>query len=176
MKNNIFLYVLIMLVQEPFTIDFTNPSVITNWRQTNDDVMGGVSSSKMVLDQKGNGVFLGTVSTKNNGGFAMTCFPLRVNFPENITKVILHLKGDGKRYQFRLKSDIKQRFSYVQYFQTTTEKEQIVLLLKDFYPAFRGRTLNKENFSGNQIKEIAILIGNKKDEEFKLMIDKIIIE
>ena len=41
------------------------------------------------------------------------------------------------------------------------------------YPSFRGRKLNKSNFSESEIQEIAFLIGNKKEENFKLLIDKI---
>jgi hypothetical protein len=40
------------------------------------------------------------------------------------------------------------------------------------YPSFRGRKLNQPNFSKDSIEEI-LLIGNKKKEEFKLLIDKI---
>ncbi|WP_286938426.1 MULTISPECIES: hypothetical protein [unclassified Algoriphagus] len=39
--------------------------------------------------------------------------------------------------------------------------------------AFRGRDLNMENFPGDQVEEIAFLIGNKKAESFKLEIDYI---
>ncbi len=41
------------------------------------------------------------------------------------------------------------------------------------YPAFRGRTLNMDNLKPNKIEEIAILIGNKKAEKFRLEIDSI---
>ena len=41
------------------------------------------------------------------------------------------------------------------------------------YPSFRGRRLNKSNFSDDKIQEIAFLIGNKKEENFQLLIDKI---
>ena len=35
------------------------------------------------------------------------------------------------------------------------------------YPSFRGRKLNKSNYSESEIQEIAFLIGNKKEENFK---------
>lgn len=41
------------------------------------------------------------------------------------------------------------------------------------YPSFRGRKLAQPNFSSDHVEEIAFLIGNKKPESFKLMIDKI---
>ena len=41
------------------------------------------------------------------------------------------------------------------------------------YPAFRGRKLAMDNFSSEIIEEIAILIGNKKEQQFMLEIDEI---
>jgi hypothetical protein len=41
------------------------------------------------------------------------------------------------------------------------------------YPSFRGRKLDAPNFSHDSIEEIVFLIGNKKNERFELIIDKI---
>jgi len=38
--------------------------------------------------------------------------------------------------------------------------------------AFRGRTLDIGNYNGDSIDEIALLIGNKKAEDFMLQKDK----
>ena len=35
------------------------------------------------------------------------------------------------------------------------------------HPTFRGRKLDKPNFSDDHIEEIGILIGNKKEQEFQ---------
>ncbi|MFN4198010.1 MAG: CIA30 family protein, partial [Flavobacterium sp.] len=51
--------------------------------------------------------------------------------------------------------------------------EIIEIPLNRMYPSFRGRTLNLPNFEANTIEEIAFLIGNKKNESFTLLIDKI---
>ena len=53
--------------------------------------------------------------------------------------------------------------------------QRIDIPLNDFYPSFRGNRLRINNFSSQTIKEIAILIGNKKNENFKLIIDKILV-
>ena len=89
---------------------------------------------------------------------------------------MIKLKGDGKKYQFRIKSEKEQRFWYIQSFQTSTETEKIALPLNAFYASFRGNKLDIENFSAKEIKEIAILIGNKKNEEFKLKINNITLQ
>jgi hypothetical protein len=41
------------------------------------------------------------------------------------------------------------------------------------YFSFRGRRLNAPNFSHEYIEQIVFLIGNKKDENFELIIDTI---
>jgi hypothetical protein len=87
------------------------------------------------------------------------------------TSIVIKLQGDGKEYQFRIKSNSGDYYSYIAPFSTSGE--EIVIPLKDMYPSFRGRKLNQPNFSKDSIEEITLLIGNKKKEEFKLLIDKI---
>jgi NADH dehydrogenase [ubiquinone] 1 alpha subcomplex assembly factor 1 len=41
------------------------------------------------------------------------------------------------------------------------------------YPSFRGRTLNMPHFNENSIEEVVFLIGNKKNESFELVLDRI---
>ena len=43
-------------------------------------------------------------------------------------------------------------------------------------PQFRGRKLNMSNFNNRSIEEIGILIGNKTEEEFRLIIDYLILK
>ena len=43
-------------------------------------------------------------------------------------------------------------------------------------PSFRGRKLNMQNFNNNYFEHIAFLVGNKKNEKFKLIIDRITLE
>ena len=164
-----------MTVSEIIVCDFSKNSC-QKWRQTNDNVMGGISTSAMFSNSEGYGVFSGNISTENNGGFAMTRLKTNIEMTENHKKIVLFVKGDGKRYQFRIKSQQYMRFWYVQSFNTTTEEQRIELNLNEFYPSFRGYRLNKENFDSKSIEEIAILIGNKRDENFQLKIKKIIIQ
>lgn len=163
-----------MVVNKEIVIfNFEKDSDINSWSVTNDHVMGGVSNSSMKLDENGNGVFTGLVSTENNGGFTMVRLPLNIKLLDGLEKIILHVKGDGKKYQIRIKSNRSQKYWYIQPFQTSTEFETIEIPLKDFYPSYRGVKLNLDNFSSNVIKEIAFLIGNKKNEAFTLTINTI---
>jgi hypothetical protein len=58
-------------------------------------------------------------------------------------------------------------------FETSGEWQEIEISLQEMYPSFRGRILDIPNFANEYIEELNILIGNKKKEKFKLLLDKI---
>jgi NADH dehydrogenase [ubiquinone] 1 alpha subcomplex assembly factor 1 len=153
--------------------DFRKTSDVENWVIVDDVVMGGKSSGTIKLNAEGHGVFEGAVSLENNGGFSSVRYTFEKTLIKESTKIILKLRGDGKTYQFRIKSNSKDYYSYISTFSTTNEWQEIQILLKDMYPSFRGRKLDQPNFSKDYIEEIAFLISNKKQENFKLLIDKI---
>ena len=55
---------------ENVIFSFKSNADLGDWYILNDDVMGGVSTAKIEINDKGFGHFAGTVSTANNGGFA----------------------------------------------------------------------------------------------------------
>ena len=134
-----------MLVTNDMIFEFNAESNISKWVILDDIVMGGKSDGNFTLNKKGNGVFSGVISLDNNGGFSSVRYRLDKKCLKKYSKFIIKIKGDGKAYQFRAKK----------------------------YPAFRGRILNMKNYQGKQLQEIAFLIGNKKNESFKLEIDEI---
>ncbi|TXD72204.1 CIA30 family protein [Aequorivita antarctica] len=153
--------------------DFNKESDIQDWVILDDVVMGGRSSSTFELNPDGFGVFQGNVSMENNGGFSSVRYRFQRIQVKECTKVVLRLRGDGKEYQFRIKSSSGDYYSYIAPFKSSGEWQEIEIDLKDMYPSFRGRRLDQPNFSEDYIEEIAFLIGNKKNEKFKLLIGKI---
>lgn len=153
--------------------DFSETTDWSGWEIENDVVMGGRSSSDLEHSEEGNAVFKGKVSLENNGGFAS----LQYHFPpkdiEGYKKAVIRVKGDGKTYQFRIKADLQDKASYIHEFTTTGDWQTIEVPLKEMEPVYRGRKLDIPNFSGDTIQEIRFLIGNKKEESFRLEIDKI---
>ncbi|MCT4601884.1 MAG: CIA30 family protein [Marinifilum sp.] len=150
--------------------DFASNPNLEDWYIVNDVVMGGRSDSGIFLNGNDCAVFKGYVSLENNGGFAMVKHmfdPLNI---DSHTKIVMKVKGDGKRYQLRLKSESSQYHSYVNYFSTNGEWQVIEVPLSEFYASFRGRKLSYPNFNSDQLSEIAFLIGNKKAEDFQLKI------
>lgn len=153
--------------------DFDKDSKLNNWYIVDDVVMGGRSNGNFDLSKDGHGLFSGEVSLENNGGFSSVRFNSERISTKGYSKIALKIKGDGKNYQLRIKAQDKEYYSYVKYFPTSGEWEEVEVLLKDMYPSFRGRTLDMPNFDKEQIEELAILIANKKAERFELLIDKI---
>jgi len=156
--------------------DFSKESDISDWEIVNDAVMGGRSGSKFNINDEGNGVFKGTVSLENNGGFASLRHRFNQKKIAGNKKVTIHLKGDGKRYQFRAKTNKNDQQAYVSYFETTGEWQTIEIKLSALEPTFRGRKLNMPNFPADELEEVGFMIGNKVNENFELVIDKIVLE
>jgi NADH dehydrogenase [ubiquinone] 1 alpha subcomplex assembly factor 1 len=152
--------------------DFNSNSSTSDWQVVDDVVMGGRSDGGFSINEAGNGIFQGKVSLENNGGFSSLRHSLNAKVGDN-TKVRITLKGDGKAYQFRIKSSPYDRHSYISEFQTTGDWQEVVIPLSAMYPAFRGRKLEIPNFNSAQIHELAFLIGNKEAENFRLEISKI---
>ena len=153
--------------------DFTVSSELSNWQVINDGVMGGTSRSKFYLNSEGHGCFDGTVSLENNGGFCSVRYAFdRIALDTN--KIFcLRIKGDGKDYQFRVKTKKSDAHSYIYPFRTSGQWQNIEIPASAFYPSFRGRKLDIPNYDGSNLEEIAFLIGNKKEENFQLLIDRI---
>jgi len=167
---------MVLLMKSQLIFDFNHNANITDWKIVDDVVMGGRSNGQFKIDSDGNGIFSGDVSVENNGGFSSVRYQFEKINTTKESKVIIRLKGDGKEYQFRIKNNRNTYYSYITNFKTSGDWENIIINLKDLYPSFRGQTMNIPNFAGNSIEEIVFLIGNKKNEPFTLVLDRIDIE
>ena len=127
---------IINIMSNRMIFDFNTNSDLKDWEIVNDNVMGGKSSSKIELDNKGNGVFSGAVSLENNGGFSSVHYNFEKIEVNSDSKIRIRLKGDGKKYQLRIKNNSKANYSYITYFSTSGEWQDIEISLKDMYPQF----------------------------------------
>lgn len=151
--------------------DFTPDSDIRNWVTVDDTVMGGVSNGRFYLDEEGHGVYTGHVSLDNNGGFSSLRYRMPTIRVAGYSKATLRVKGDGKRYQFRAKTSDSDRHSYVGYFDTSGAWEEVEIDLHLLQPQFRGMRLNLPDYPVELLTQVAILIGNKREEDFTLLLD-----
>jgi hypothetical protein len=173
MKYSILMMTIFTSMVSNIIFEFSKKSDLKSWVLIDDVVMGGESSGSFGLSPQGHGSFKGSISLDNNGGFSSVRHKFERKLIKDFTKIVLKIKGDGKKYQFRIKSNSSDYYSYISTFSTNGDWQEIEISLKNMYPAFRGRTLNEPNFSEDYIEEIAFLIGNKKEENFQLLIDRI---
>jgi len=171
----IFILLSLLFVQDSIIVFEAKPNSLKNWFVVDDGVMGGLSKGKISSTKNYNLLFTGEVSLKNNGGFSSirkTFDPIDVS---SGSYVYMKIKGDGNPYQLRTKSTPFQRYSYTKSFKTSGEWEIIKIRMDQMTPTFRGVQLNRESYPGKTLSEIAILIGNKKEQTFRLEIESIYI-
>ena len=143
-----------------------------NWNIVNDTVMGGRSSSRWISKSSSPCSFEGYLSLENNGGFASVRCDLN---NENLTKtegMFIRVKGDGRKYQFRIRSQASRWANYSHEFKTVRNKiKTFYLPFKDFEPSWRGRSLNNlPVLKGKDVRGIGFLLGDKIQGKFKLEI------
>lgn len=163
-----------MNTQESILFDFNNTIDIQAWNIVNDGVMGGRSKSEIVAGAGTTAIFKGTVSLENNGGFASTRTTPRAYDLVGYQGMLLRVKGDGKRYQFRLRADDDfDGIAYSHEFATTVgEWLEVNIPFTEFVPVFRGRVLEDVgSIAPETIQQVGFLIANKKAETFQLEID-----
>ena len=119
---------------------FTFTAGEPNWYTVDDDVMGGVSSSTVVVIEPDVLFFSGTMSLENNGGFSS----VRSDWtPTNLSEadgLLLRVLGDGKMYRLRIRASSTGRdISYNATFATTPETWKLVYIpFADMIPTYRG--------------------------------------
>lgn len=154
--------------------DFDERSNPEAWFVEDDVVMGGRSDGHFYIGDDFHGVFHGHVSLENNGGFSSVRHPLqqKIDVSEH-DKFIVRIKGDGKRYQLRIKNSNNNYQSYISYFETNGDWQTVEVPFSNMKATYHGRMLDMPPYPGNQLDEIAFLIGNKKEQDFRLEIDYI---
>ena len=176
-KMNCYVIFLFSLINfNNIIFDFNKEVSLSGWRIIDDVVMGGVSEGKFKIVNEGNGVFYGNVSLENNGGFSSIRYNFNKIDVKKFNKIVLKVKGDGKNYQFRVKSNINEYHSYKYEFKTNNTWQNIEIQFNQLEPTFRGRMLNMPSFSNVTLQEICFLISNKIEEDFSLEIDYVKIQ
>ena len=147
------------------------------WRIQNDVVMGGRSESQLKMTDENEAHFTGRVSLENNGGFCsihQTSEKEPFIISEESTAFILNVKGDGKDYNFRIRTP-KGRHSYASTFSTKNngDWETIAIPFKSMQATYRGEVVDVPNYNGENVVEMQLLIGNKKEEDFEILVKTI---
>ena len=140
----------VMAMQEPRDLyDFTHQETSGVWMIVNDGVMGGISESRLSLDQQGFLVFEGRVSLDYE---------------------------DGKRYQLRLRQgDRMDGVAYFRHFETKIgEWEEVFLPFHSFQASYRGRRLTDyPKLDTSRISQLGLMISDKQEGNFRLEVQRI---
>jgi hypothetical protein len=145
------------------------------WRAVNDGVMGGISLGEIVTIDNGLR-FQGMLSRENNGGFASVRRPFDGGV-ENLHGIRLRVRGDGRRYQLRVKTDDNQDgISWRHMFDTDGTSQNIELLFRDFEPVHRGKKIpGVDPLDASRIRQLGFLLTDGKAGPFQLDIAAIIL-
>ncbi|SEL42595.1 CIA30 family protein [Halomonas daqiaonensis] len=151
-------------------IDFQHSEEAPRWRAINDDVMGGVSRGRL-HEENGTGVFSGELSLEHGGGFASVR-----REPEDFqlgafSGLMLYVRGDGRRYQLRLRNDqLFDGAAYRALFQPPAgEWQRVALPWNEFEAVFRGRRLeDAPPLDPDAIQQVGLLIADRRPGPFRL--------
>jgi hypothetical protein len=160
--------------EDIYLIDSTET---TQWRIVNDDVMGGLSESKLKRSGKNDSwIFKGTLSLQNNGGFASIRSPQKEYDFRNFKGIEIKVRGDGKDYGISLSEDYYFTGFYYHFSFSTRPNDWMILQINfdQFLPQYFGRPFEySRKIDLDEIKEISLIIGDKQSGPFQFEIDYI---
>lgn len=155
--------------------DFTSSSADLEWYVVNDTVMGGRSEGGFELGPEGLR-FTGRTNT-NGGGFSSIrtrAVDLDLSGYEGIR---LRLRGDGRRYTWRLTTDSRWRGRVIGYwaeFETRTDGwTDVDIPFARFRPTFRGRELEGPALDPARVSGMGLMIYDGRDGDFDMHLRRI---
>lgn len=156
---------------EPMLLDrFDTGDPILDWYVLNDGVMGGRSEGGFRLED-GALVFAGVTNT-NGGGFSSIRARPRPLDLSGRRAIVVHGRGDGRRYVFRLETD--DGTAYWAEFEPPADAAGVVRIPLDrFRPRFRGRWLAGPPLDPARVTRLGILCYDGLDGPFRLDLHRI---
>jgi len=148
-----------------------------NWRVQDDVVMGGRSDSQLSLTEDNYAHFSGRVSLENNGGFCSIHQTVETNpyvLDQEASAFVLRINGDGKDYSFRVRTPRgRHLFSYTFSTKANDDWETITVPFQKMSATSHGEPVDVPNYAGEKVVEMQLLIGNKKEETFEVLVESI---
>jgi hypothetical protein len=138
-------------------------SIHATWGSVDDNVMGGVSDSRIMLVPEG-ADFFGNVSIQNSGGFASV---RTRNFDPAIDLsayqgMELQLRGDGQRYKFLMRSDLGwDSVAFAYSFDTIADQWMTVRIpFSQMVPVVRAKTLKDgSQVNAKQVRSLQLMLS-----------------
>jgi monofunctional biosynthetic peptidoglycan transglycosylase len=149
------------------------------WQVINDGVMGGRSSSEVIVNPAGpllqGLLFRGQISLENNGGFASA----RCRFTQGFAGTSafrLVVRGDGRNYQFRLRADERPgSIAWQAVFSTDGSRRQLIdIPLDAFDPVFRGRRMEQAGkLEPAEMYWLGFMLADRRPGNFAIEVHRI---
>ena len=155
--------------------DFSQTGPDLGWYIVNDNVMGGRSEGTFEIDED-QLHFTGRTNTNGGGFSSIRSKPLQLDL-SNHEGIRLRVKGDGRRYTWRLTTNARWRGRQVSYwaeFDTKNgEWSTVDVPFASFIPQFRGFELKGPALDSSSITGMGLMIYDKKDGPFELYLDSV---
>jgi NADH dehydrogenase [ubiquinone] 1 alpha subcomplex assembly factor 1 len=140
------------------------------WVVVNDNVMGGRSQGGFNTDD-GEIRFAGRTNTNGGGFSSIRSRPVQIDLSAH-EGIQLRVKGDGRRYTWRLTTDARWRGREVAYwadFETVAGRWVTVdIPFSRFIPRFRGSRLPGPQLEPGKITGMGLMIYDGQDGAFEL--------
>jgi NADH dehydrogenase [ubiquinone] 1 alpha subcomplex assembly factor 1 len=159
--------------------DFTEADAAKEWQTVNDGVMGGVSEGKFKITDNKSMEFFGTLSLKNNGGFASVRTKAKKLGLEKGDTLVAKVKGDGREYSLNLYLNKPLiAFSYRATVQTKKDEwVEVKIALDKFEATSFGRLVKDAGaVKPEEINAVGFMLGDKKAGPFKMEVEWIKVE
>ena len=155
--------------------DFDSSEAVAEWFSVNDDVMGGISQSRMVVADRSVARFEGALSLENNGGFATIRSRARDLGLAGAEGLRFRVRGDGRTYRVSaLTGDRRsQTRIWKQDFPTVAgEWQELFVPFESMVLSVMGRRFPAAGpVSPEAVRSISFGIADKDESPFSLEID-----
>ena len=156
-------------------IDVTDPGEALRWIADHDTVTGGHSRGRLeVIDSRA--IFSGHLSLEQGNGFASVLTLPRDFGLAAATGLVLRVRGDGRTYRVRLRTDASFDGIAWQYsVPTTAGKWTTVIAPFDRCVAvWRGRPVTGQgHLDPRRIQQIGFMVAGDQEGEFRLEIGRV---
>lgn len=150
--------------------DFTSASADFGWYVVNDDVMGGRSEGSFE-EQQGMLIFRGRTNTDGGGFSSIRTQAMQLDLSCR-SGIRLRIKGDGRRYTWRLTTDARWRGRQVSYWADFATRQDawttVDIPFSRFVPRFRGYELDRPALDPGRVAGMGLMIYDKNDGPFEI--------
>ncbi len=152
--------------------DFKAGGAHLGWFVVNDNVMGGRSEGDFAIEQ-GELRFAGRTNTDGGGFSSIRTKTVPLDLSE-YAGIRLRVKGDGRRYTWRLTTGARWRGQEIGYWADFDTQDgawsSVDIPFSRFVPRYRGAQLDGPELDPGQITGMGLMIYDRLDGPFELQV------